>query len=224
MTRGAAAHPVNGLHCAGSTHIHGFHLHQWRRPCRSQIRGESLASIEHPSGEYAFAHQFRAESHLVRQVHAENIDRCPANRRSPDKNGSVPSEMALPFVASGIKKPRSSARLPVNAGKVADAATIAGEAGPCEIAEHRLAAMLLGNDVVRFKASRRVCLGKPAVFATSAGAPSDAIAQSGRNAAHAPAACFFKACLALEWRMPSKAPSSSYASISSSSRGVSLPE
>jgi hypothetical protein len=57
----------------------------------------------------------------------------------PIKDGSVPSEMALPFLASGIKKPRSSARLPVNAGKVADAATIAGEAGPCEIAEHRLA-------------------------------------------------------------------------------------
>src|SRR5258708_2071777 len=31
--------------------------------------------------------------------------------------------------------------------------------------------------------------------------------QSGGSAAHARAACFFKACLALEWKMPSKAPS-----------------
>ena len=73
----------------------------------------------------------------------------------PDEIGYCLSHKEpAPFLAARVIEPGSFARLPVNAREIADAVTIAREAGPGQITEDRQSAVLFGNEVVGLEPRR----------------------------------------------------------------------
>jgi hypothetical protein len=101
----------------------------------------------------------------MRSVYLKDIDCCTTDRCTANERRSVPPEMSGPFMTSGIKQPDSTARLWIDAAEIGSFVMIVGKARKCQVAHHRCAAMLLGDNMVDLMIDRREFLWQLAEFA-----------------------------------------------------------
>ena len=114
-----------------------------------------------------FSRRLPAEPDGLGPIDAEHANRDPADRRQPPQPRASPREMILPPVTAGVEERRELPGLLIDARYVWSFIAIAPWAGQAEVIEPRLAAVLLGDDVIDLEGQGIRRLGEPAVFADS---------------------------------------------------------
>jgi hypothetical protein len=99
--------------------------------------------------------QASANFHPIWVVHFEHADGRPADSSSADQQRPVPGEVRAPSLAAGIEKSRELAGLRIEPGNVRAFVEIIVRAGKREVFERRLAAVLLGDNVIEGKGELR---------------------------------------------------------------------
>ena len=117
--------------------------------------------------ENTLCNQRPSELDIVRVVDVEHLNRHSSHGGQSDQTRTAPAEMIDPEIASRMEERGDLPRLPVYARKIRAFAPITSRASYRQVADLRLAAMLLGDDVVDLERPRIERLRKSAVFATS---------------------------------------------------------
>jgi hypothetical protein len=99
-------------------------------------------------------------------VYPEHEYGGPRDGRLTDEDRTLPCEMLGPAILARVKQSHELAGARIQAGDVRAFVAVAVVAGEREVRGDRLAAVLLGDDVIDLKRSFGVCVGQEAVFAT----------------------------------------------------------
>jgi len=126
-------------------------------------------------GKQPFVDELAPEADTTVRVHPEYGDGRPADGRDTEQQRAIPAEMARPRVTSRMEKSHDPARLGIDTGQVRSLVVIAREAGQREVSRDRLAAVLLGDDVVDFEIELIALLRHLAILAQAPGAVPDVL-------------------------------------------------
>jgi hypothetical protein len=99
-------------------------------------------------------------------VYAQDNNGSSSDLCATDKDGSLPPEVARPFLAPRVKVPHTPAGCGIDSCQVRAFVVVVSQAGESQVRGYRFAAMLRGDDVIDLEAVRGVRLRELAVFAT----------------------------------------------------------
>ena len=99
------------------------------------------------------------------EIDAQDGDRCPPDRSSPYEDGSVPDEVLLPSISTGVIQTCHLLCLRVDPGDIRPFVGVAVEAGQTEILSRCRTGVLLRNDMIDRVRQYGEPLRKLAVFA-----------------------------------------------------------
>jgi hypothetical protein len=103
-------------------------------------------------------------------VAVEDTGGGPTDRRQPDEFRTIPKEVLIPHVLSGVKQPDRSTSFWVDPREVRAFAFIAPQARPGQIIKNRRTAVLLRANMVQLETQCGEFFRKMAVFATETSA------------------------------------------------------
>ena len=104
------------------------------------------------------------QRHSIRSIHPQHLERDSPHCGPSDNRATCGFEMVTPTIGPRMKKPHQFSGFAIPAGYIRPFVSIAGRTGERQISLLRLAAMLLGDDVIDLKRKRQNELGKAAVF------------------------------------------------------------
>lgn len=91
-------------------------------------------------------------------IDPEHVHRRPADGRAADQRAAIVAEVIAPLVLSRVEQRRDLAAVRITAGQVRPFVPVAEGTGQGEVARHRAAVMVAGDDMIDFKCGTRLGL------------------------------------------------------------------